>query len=160
MILTYNQILKEFKTFATNHKQIQNFGNGDLWEIVEHNQLTDFNYPLFWVADQPATLGNGVFTWNFNVMAMDLVNKDESNENEVKSDMCQVLLDTVAYFEHKTDVVGTPATNKVDWLKVNLVRSGTLTSFTERFEDELTGWGMNIGFKIPFAYDNCNLPIS
>ena len=155
MILTYNQILKEFETFANNHKQIENFGNGDLWEIVEHNQLTDFNYPLFWVADQPANLGDGTFTWNFNVMAMDLVNKDESNENDVKSDMCQVLLDCVSYFEQKT-----ATSNNVDWLKVNLVRSGTLTSFTERFEDELTGWGMNIGFKIPFAYDNCNLPIT
>lgn len=154
MILTYNQILKEFKTFATNHKQIQNFGNGDLWEIVEHNQLADFNYPLFWVADQPANLGDGTFTWNFNVMAMDLVNKDESNENDVKSDMCQVLLDCVSYFEQKTAI-----SNNVDWLKVNLVRSGTLTSFTERFEDELTGWGMNIGFRLPFSYNNCDLPI-
>jgi hypothetical protein len=154
MILTYNQILKEFKTFATNHKQIENFGNGDLWEIVEHNQLTDFNYPLFWVADQPANLGDGTFTWNFNVMAMDLVNKDESNENDVKSDMCQVLLDCVSYFEQKT-----ATSNNVDWLKVNLVRSGTLTSFTERFQDELTGWGMNIGFRLPFSYNNCDLPI-
>ena len=154
MILTYNQILKEFKTFATNHKQIENFGNGDLWEIVEHNQLTDFNYPLFWVADQPANLGDGTFTWNFNVMAMDLVNKDESNENDVKSDMCQVLLDCVSYFEQKT-----ATSNNVDWLKVNLVRSGTLTSFTERFEDELTVWGMNIGFRLPFSYNNCDLPI-
>ena len=154
MILTYNQILKEIKTFATNHKQIENFGNGDLWEIVEHNQLADFNYPLFWVADQPANLGDGTFTWNFNVMAMDLVNKDESNENDVKSDMCQVLLDCVSYFEQKT-----ATSNNVDWLKVNLVRSGTLTSFTERFEDELTGWGMNIGFRLPFSYNNCDLPI-
>ena len=154
MILTYNQILKEFKTFATNHKQIENFGNGDLWEIVEHNQLADFNYHLFWVADQPANLGDGTFTWNFNVMAMDLVNKDESNENDVKSDMCQVLLDCVSYFEQKT-----ATSNNVDWLKVNLVRSGTLTSFTERFEDELTGWGMNIGFRLPFSYNNCDLPI-
>ena len=154
MILTYNQILKEFKTFATNHKQIENFGNGDLWEIVEHNQLTDFNYPLLWVADQPANLGDGTFTWNFNVMAMDLVNKDESNENDVKSDMCQVLLDCVSYFEQKT-----ATSNNVDWLKVNLVRSGTLTSFTERFSDELTGWGMNIGFRLPFSYNNCDLPI-
>ena len=81
MILTYNQILKEFSDFASAHKQIQNFGNGDLWEIVEHNQLLDFNYPLFWVVDQPATLGEGTFTWNFNVLAMDLVKKDESNEN-------------------------------------------------------------------------------
>ena len=154
MILTYNQILKEFKTFATNHKQIENFGNGDLWEIVEHNQLADFNYPLFWVADQPANLGDGTFTWNFNIMAMDLVNKDESNENDVKSDMCQVLLDCVSYFEQKTAI-----SNNVDWLKVNLVRSSTLNSFTERFSDELTGWGMNIGFRLPFSYNNCDLPI-
>jgi|TARA_R110001583_G_scaffold131713_2_gene283535 hypothetical protein len=154
MIITYNQIMKEFKTFATNHKQIQNFGNGDLWEIVEHNQLADFNYPLFWVADQPANLGDGTFTWNFNIMAMDLVNKDESNENDVKSDMCQVLLDCVSYFEQKTAI-----SNNVDWLKVNLVRSSTLNSFTERFSDELTGWGMNIGFRLPFSYNNCDLPI-
>ena len=87
-------------------------------------------------------------------MAMDLVNKDESNENDVKSDMCQVLLDTVGYFEQKANT-----TNNVDWLKVNLVRSGTLTSFTERFEDELTGWGMNIGFKMPFSYNKCSIPI-
>ena len=154
MIITYNQIMKEFKTFATNHKQIQNFGNGDLWEIVEHNQLADFNYPLFWVADQPANLGDGTFTWNSNIMAMDLVNKDESNENDVKSDMCQVLLDCVSYFEQKTAI-----SNNVDWLKVNLVRSSTLNSFTERFSDELTGWGMNIGFRLPFSYNNCDLPI-
>jgi len=109
---------------------------------------------LFWVADQPANLGDGTFTWNFNVMAMDLVNKNESNENDVKSDMCQVLLDCVSYFEQKTAI-----SNNVDWLKVNLVRSSTLNSFTERFEDELTGWGMNIGFRLPFSYNNCDLPI-
>jgi len=154
MILTYNQIIEQFRIFASLHKQVQNFGNGDLWEIVEHNQLADFNYPLFWVADQPATLGDGTFTWNFNIMAMDLVNKDESNENDVKSDMCQVLLDAVAYFEQQN-----VSSSFIDWKKINLVRGSTLNSFTERFEDELTGFGMNIGFKMPFAYDNCNLPM-
>ena len=154
MILTYNQIIEQFKIFASLHKQVQNFGNGDLWEIVEHNQLVDFNYPLFWVADQPATLGDGTFTWNFNIMAMDLVNKDESNENDVKSDMCQVLLDAVAYFEQQN-----VSSSLIDWKRINLVRGSTLNSFTERFEDELTGFGMNIGFKMPFAYDNCDIPM-
>ncbi len=55
MILTYNQIIKEFNDFADAHKQVQNFGNGDLWEITESNQLLDYNYPLLWVVDQPAT---------------------------------------------------------------------------------------------------------
>jgi len=154
MILTYNQIIEQFRVFANLHKQIQNFGNGDLFEIVEHNQLADFNYPLFWVADQPATLGDGTFTWNFNIMAMDLVNKDETNENDVKSDMCQVLLDAVAYFEQQNI-----SSSFIDWKKINLVRGSTLNSFTERFEDELTGFGMNIGFKMPFAYDKCDIPM-
>ena len=154
MILTYNQIIEQFRVFANLHKQVQNFGNGDLWEIVEHNQLADFNYPLFWVADQPATLGDGTFTWNFNIMAMDLVNKDETNENDVKSDMCQVLLDAVAYFEQQN-----VSSSFIDWKRINLVRGSTLNSFTERFEDELTGFGMNIGFKMPFAYDNCDIPM-
>ena len=85
MIITYNQIIKEFNDFADAHKQIQTFGNGDLWEIAERNQLLDFNYPLLWVADQPATMGDGTFTWNFQILTMDLVNKNEDNENDVRA---------------------------------------------------------------------------
>ena len=61
----------------------------------------------------------------------------------------------VAYFEHKTNT-----SNNSNWMKVNLVRGGTMTSFTERFEDELTGWGMTVGFKMPYKYDACNLPMT
>ena len=39
MILTYNQIIKELSEFADKHMQIENFGNGRLWEAVEHDQL-------------------------------------------------------------------------------------------------------------------------
>ena len=156
MIITYNQIIKEFNDFADAHKQIQTFGNGDLWEIAERNQLLDFNYPLLWVADQPATMGDGTFTWNFQILTMDLVNKDEDNENDVKSDMIQVLLDLLGYLEQKFNTT----TNNVDWTKIQLVRAGNLTSFTERFEDDVTGWGMGLGLKIPFKYSDCNLPIT
>ncbi len=156
MIITYNQIIKEFNDFADAHKQIQNFGNGDLWEIAERNQLLDFNYPLLWVADQPATMGDATFTWNFQILTMDLVNKDEDNENDVKSDMIQVLLDLLAYLEQKFNTT----TNNVDWTKIQLVRSGNITSFTERFEDDVTGWGMSLGLRIPFNYDKCDIPIT
>ena len=155
MNLTYNQIIRTFNEFADAHLEIQNFGNGDIWEIVEHNQLLDWNFPLLWVSDQPATIGDGTFTWNFNILTMSLVDKDEANENDVKSDMAQVLLDLLAYLEQKTAETG-----NVTWMKVQLVKSGTMTSFTERFEDSLTGWGMTIGLKIPLKYDNCNLPMT
>ena len=70
--------------------------------------------------------------------------------------MIQVLLDLLGYLEQKFNTT----TNNVDWTKIQLVRSGTITSFTERFEDDVTGWGMGLGLKIPFDYSNCNLPIT
>jgi len=155
MILTYNQIIKEFNDFADAHMQINSFSNGDLWEVVQHNQMADFNYPLLFIVDQPISLGDATMTWNFQALAISVVEKDESNENEVKSDMAQILFDMVSYFEQKT-----ATSNNVDWLKVNIERSGSMTSFTERFEDELTGWALSIAFKIPNKYDNCNLPIT
>ena len=69
--------------------------------------------------------------------------------------MAQVLFDMISYFEQKT-----ATSNNVDWLKVNIERSGTMTSFTERFEDELTGWSVGISFKMPNIYTSCNLPIT
>ena len=30
-------MIKEFQDFATAHKQINEFGNGDLWEVVQHD---------------------------------------------------------------------------------------------------------------------------
>jgi hypothetical protein len=99
MKLTYNQVIKQLNDFADAHKQIKSFGNGNLWEVVQHDQLSNFNYPLMWINDQSATMGNGDFTWNFQVLVMDIVRKDESNENEVKSDCVQILIDLIAYFE-------------------------------------------------------------
>ena len=155
MNLTYNQIIKEFNIFADKHEQINSFGNGDLWEVVEHNQLPDFNYNLLWVQDGNVTLGNKIFTWNFNVLCMGMVEKDEVNENDVKSDTSQVLFDLLSYLEQKTNTTdyGTK------WTLVNLVKSGSMRSFTERFEDAVTGWTMTVGLEIPNDYNDCDLPI-
>ena len=68
MKITYNQMIKEFQDFATAHKQINEFGNGDLWEVVQHDSLLkDFNYPLLFVQDSPATIGDGFITNGFNI---------------------------------------------------------------------------------------------
>ena len=154
MIVSYNQIIKQLNDFADAHKQVQSFGNGYLWEVVQHDQLQNFNYPLMWVVDQPATAGNGDFTWNFQVIVMDIVRKDESNENEVKSDCVQILIDLIAYFEQLNSEL-----NNVNWNKVQLVRSSTVEMFTERFEDELSGASIQLGLRFPQNYNQCEIPI-
>ncbi len=146
---SYNQIIKRIKWFADNHRQVNSFGNGDLWEVIEHDQLADFEYPLIFLVDVPNTINASVDSTAFDVYFMDLVHKDESNENEVKSDQKRTALDLIAFLKQD-------ATLREN--NVVITKNNTLTSFTEKFNDELTGWKMNIQLNQPFNYNSCQIP--
>ena len=152
-MLNYQKIILESEAFATSHLQINSFGNGDLWEVVERDKLQAFNYPLLWLQDNGSSVQDKAIFINFNVLVIDQVLNGEENENFVKSSTMQMLLDYMAYFDRTVlyDVDG----NRI---KFNIQRSSNLTSFTERFNDELTGWVMTVSFKTPFDYNKCNIP--
>lgn len=152
-MLTYQRIIKESENFANLHNQINSFGNGDLWEVIERNKLQDFVYPLLWLQDGTSTIQDKQLIFNFNVLAVDQVLNGEENENFVKSSMHQILLDYLAYFDQTflNDIEG----NRI---KFKIQRTSTLTSFTERFNDTLTGWNMSVAFTTPFIYNKCNIP--
>jgi len=152
-MLSYQKIILESQTFANNHQQINSFGNGDLWETVQRDMLQAFNYPLLWMQDNGSTIQDKAIFFNFNVLAIDQVLNGEENENFVKSSMYQILLDYMAYFRH---VILYDANG--DRIKFDLQLTANLTSFTERFNDELTGWVMTVSFKTPFNYNKCNIP--
>ena len=148
MKITYNQIIKQFEDFATAHRQINEFGNGDLWEIVQKESLAELNYPMLFVQDSPASIGDGFITNSFNILVMDKANEG-TVETEVKSDTLLILLDTIAYFEKLyTD----------NWKFVKIEKSGSISSFTERFDDTLTGWTMSMQLKQPLEYNECQIP--
>jgi len=148
MKITYNQMIKEFQDFATAHKQINEFKSGDLWEIVQKETLAELNYPMLFLQDSPATIGEGFITNGFNILVMDKANEG-TVETEVKSDTLLILLDTIAYFEKLyTD----------NWSFVKIEKTGSISSFTERFDDTLTGWTMSMQLKQPLEYDECQIP--
>ncbi len=148
MKITYNQIIKQFEDFATAHRQINQFKTGDLWEIVQKETLAELNYPMLFVQDSPASIGDGFITNGFNILVMDKANEG-TVETEVKSDTLLILLDTIAYFEKLyTD----------NWKFVKIEKTGSISSFTERFDDTLTGWTMSMQLKQPLQYDECQIP--
>jgi len=148
MKITYNQIIKQFEDFATAHRQINQFKTGDLWEIVQKETLAELNYPMLFVQDSPASIGEGFITNGFNILVMDKANEG-TVETEVKSDTLLILLDTIAYFEKLyTD----------NWKFVKIEKTGSISSFTERFDDTLTGWTMSMQLKQPLQYDECQIP--
>ena len=148
MKVTYNQTIAKFQEFATSHRQVNEFANGDLWEAIQHNKLTDFKYPLLFVMDNNAPIGSKEITLSFSVVVMDKANEG-TVENEVKSDTLLILLDLLAYLDK--DVTD-------NWKYVVLQRQGSAEPFTERLDDTLTGWQINIDLKQPLAYDTCQIP--
>ncbi len=141
-------MIKQFEDFATAHKQINEFKTGDLWEVVQKETLAELNYPMLFIQDSPANIGEGFITNGFNILVMDKANEG-TIETEVKSDTLLILLDTIAYFEKLyTD----------NWKFVKIEKSGSISSFTERFDDTLTGWTMSMQLKQPLEYNECQIP--
>lgn len=147
MKVTYNNIINQLETFSSSHYQINEFANGDLWEVVQHNKFDDFTYPLVFMVDAGGGLDQGSLTLNFDILCMDKAT--EENENDVKSDTLQILTDIVAYMEKLT-------TDK--WYFLQIEKTSSLESFTERFDDTLTGWKISISLKQPFTYNDCAIP--
>lgn len=157
MRLTYNQIIKLLRDFTEAHFILKSFGNGEPWELVESSTVSDINYPMMWVEDQANTIQQGEEIYNFRIYFLNQVatlkektetTLNETNVNEVKSDMRQCATDLISYFAQDTN-----------YPELNINRTVNLTSFTEDFNDTLTGWYIDLRFNQAFKFSSCNLPI-
>ena len=146
---TYNQVVKLLNDIATNHYQIHSFGDGDTWETMESNIAAHKKFPLMWVRPISATLEFPFDSIRMGIAVMDLVNTDESNENEVLSDTLSILLDIKA-------LLSTPSYTSV----FTVGKSASLTPFTERYSAKVTGWAMEVDVKILWNKDRCAIPMS
>jgi hypothetical protein len=94
-----------FEQFANDHYEINHFGNGDFWEVVENIKIGDGsfdykNYPLLWIVDAGATFTDGELDYSFQVIVCDIqFDKDGETlyENQIKSNMLLIYQDLLAY---------------------------------------------------------------
>lgn len=142
---TFNQIITAFQTIATAHKQINTFGVGDIWEIETSGTIT---YPLMWAQPDISRVEENVFVSSWKLLFMDIIHKDERNENDVLSDMELVALDIIAQLQAPS-------------YEFDFNASGiTLERFTERFTDYVGGVMINVELRIPYNADRCAIPSS
>jgi hypothetical protein len=142
---TLNQVNELLEGIATAHQQINSYGIGDLWEIVANGAVT---YPLMFTVINQSSLNGKILNLNISLLFMDLVHKDESNELDVSSDMLQVGTDVIAQLRSPL---------YEDWFLVG--DSVSLDDFTERFNDEVTGWKVDLSLQISEQFNLCALPI-
>ena len=94
-MITYKNIVDDFRDIATNHFQINSFHNGFLDEVdIDKMNLQDF--PILYLEPAPTTLDKGVLTYSFNVFVLSLLKEDLTNREEVWSDTLQIMQDIAA----------------------------------------------------------------
>jgi len=150
-IQTINQLVSVWKDISTRHYQINGFGVGDSWEIGADKA---YMHPVLWVnpvtANMPSTdTGYKTFEINFEVRVFDLVNKDESNENDVLSDTIDILKDIIIEFKGHPYYVNS---------QLNIIDDISFEAFTEEFDEEVSGWLCEISLMTPMINSFCGIP--
>ena len=149
-IQTINQLISVWKDIATRHYQLNHFGIGDSWEVgVKANM-----HPVLWINPVTASMpssdnGYKTFEIDFEVRVFDLVDKDELNENDVLSDTIDILKDIIAEFKGHPYYVNS---------QLNIIDDISFESFTEEFDEEVSGWLCEISLMTPVLTTFCGIP--
>lgn len=142
---TYNNVIEVFRYFAENHRQINSFHVGELSEFQSKQNV----YSTMIVISQPSEITKRVIKINFNCFFIDLLNRDNSNLEEVQSDMLLISNDFIKYIDKNFNNGSITFRISDDII--------TSEPFVEILDDILAGWMIN--FSIEYQFNNtCDIP--
>lgn len=152
---TYNNVIDTLKALGEKHNQIKTTTVGDIFDIdLEQNTL----YPLMHLNPLSVNTRRTELVYNFQVFIMDLVNDDNSNEQEVYSDVLQMCVDVISILTNSK----WQAQLQLDIDAPVYFAEGdyTIEPFTERFNQAVTGWVFTISVVVENTFQTCNIPMT
>jgi hypothetical protein len=142
---TLNQLMKELEIIATEHRQINEFFQGDFIDAVSRDAA---QYPLMVVTLQPGSMTDQAVNVNMVISICDKYNLQEYRQiNEIHSDCLSICNDIrITFqqwrFEEFMDIVGDIQTQP----------------FINKGPDVTAGWTMNASLSIYDYNDWCSIP--
>jgi len=149
---TFKSVVEQFESICVAHKQLNSFTFGDIFEVDLSNEM---NFAKAHLIEQPATINNRDFVFTFDLLVMDLVAADGSNETDVLNDTFLILSDVYREFKNGIAKATSPMTSR-DYVVSDSI---TCEPFTDRFENLLAGWKGTISITVPSHNNACNSPI-
>ena len=91
---SYNNVIDALKCVAITHGMVNNVSSGTVDEVdISANTV----YPLVHIVPGNVTAGVQQVTFEFNVLAMDLVQPDNSNEQDVLNDTLSIITSIIQF---------------------------------------------------------------
>lgn len=142
---TYNNIITSFREVCNRHKQINTFFSGEEWDFQSAQNI----YPAVLLSPDISTIEYGRVMLKFNMFVVDLLTRDGLNNDEIKSDTLQIGQDIIAEFYDNFSDYGFTIEEQI-----------SLTPLNEEMDDIVSGWVFNITIQLPYAMNDCFLPIN
>ena len=158
--MNYQEIVNRIQDITNQHKMLADFGYGDLsdlkvrFENSSGNEEVQADYPYLFLNPGTHQRNQGMVTYNFNMIVMDMARGEVSdvpyNNMLAIQSQCQLYIDDVLaylYFAYQDNP--------------DVIYSGvTYTPFNERFQDNVAGMTATLTIQVPQAIDNCLNPIN
>lgn len=153
--INYKQVLTYLSSIAYHHEQIRSFGFGDLAQCTMDVQTKqEPQYTRMYVVPENVEFNQNHIHYNFNIVIMDIIDDDLSNQQEVMSDTLQIATDvwTVFWQSYQEQYGNFSFIIVGDW-------EPQVVPFLERFDTVVGGWTLQIKMSAPFDYSTCGLPL-
>ena len=139
--ITLENLYKKINSVLSNNVFVTTVTKGDIFEV----DLTSVDYPLAHFGITSANYDTQTLQYVFQVIVMDLVSKDESNEENVLGDTLQVIGDLISQLKNEDDDDYDDFRNDI-----RILDSVSCEPFTERFDNEVSGFTATITIEVNF----------
>jgi len=176
---TYLNIINKIRMIGYNHKFIKTTTVGDIYDIDLSKESL---FPLMHVNPVNVTTGQSQLTYNFQIFVCDLVSEKSewetisdynkssaienvflenlSNEIDVYNDTLQTCVDLVSIFRNsKWQSVSEGSSYNINNAEYFTEGDYTFEPFTEKFDNELTGWVFNLNITVHNSFQTCDIPM-
>ena len=147
--MTYKEIIDIFKKKVQGHFFVNEFGYGDISDIMTPDDGKAPYYPYIFLNPVSVSSNSKVSSFNFNLICMTQALDDEISIIKKQSDCIDNLRDIIARVNNTL----------IDPL-VEIQEPFTFTPFKERFQDDVVGASCNLTVTYPTLLDACNTPIA
>ena len=165
---TYNNVINTLKNIGNSHTQIATVTTGDIFDI---DLAKNTKFALMHINPVSVTTGDSELIYNVQIFIMDMVAEKEdwtekkiqsannlSNGQEVLSETLQISVDIISMLRHSIQQTEAGSVD-INYPLYFTEGQFTLEPFTERFDNELTGWVFSIGVIVPNSFDACIMPM-
>jgi len=151
-MVTLSDIDKVFRDIAENHLLIKAFYTYQI-DDLDINKITIDKYPLLFAQCTRVSATESDETFTYEILVGDLVIEQQQflDIMQVYSETHLILKDVLAQFNLAASTAGEYVPPK--WV---LDFPVTLTPFTARFNNMLTGWSATVDIRVPNPLNLCN----